>query len=760
MTYESRLKTFKKIIENPLSSPTAEGFHQKYELVQPRTEKENYNPKYDFYNLMQINFPSPKNVASGFRVVGEGAHIYPITNAVTKQAEITHQTIKAKGDILGLTPTIISPEISFDSHYESGYKLHSTLPGDSVHILKHLSVMRNLWENLIRNTLEFNTEGKVNKAFCMGRLTDSYGEFRQEVVILCTSNTKLCAFKKDGKYYEITPPGYDEKEISPLRHAMHCKNAANLARQDQDVLNNPRPGISGKTNILNVIKNSDLFFEEGSSSLAALNKWSSLMDDFQKDEALIDFDQAKQFFEDPEIFQDDKNHYLALLFRYHPKLGLECLETLKTSCPSDAKNRNGSNLAVCVTNNKSLPIIEKLAVIEKLIDKGVNCFERNKAEYHALDYALDQGQWQLVDKMLTLPHETPLKPSLAFVTAITNCIETQDQKDHLQAQKTLNDVLLQTDQVLSFDSNEIGGQKIQTNLLETLVLAGTPESVGLLLASNVNPNQSDFCLWLAINQNKESIAELLLEKGADPLRVSFMGCPLIEAAINGSPKVLELMINAAAKQQLKASRNDQMDRDQQNKIKVSFLSDIADKDNFTPLTAAVMGGDQNKIQLLLDKGIGLPSNERCVNRFCEVIKAVILNRDLKKLEILKDQLIDDRALSLNFLDNILFDDLKFLIANGFFDSKLKQMDPSTLEFARLVETLISMKDLHRLNSLSEQLKRLIKLDHLNNFQKLFLIEEKLIDPNELQIDVNALKEMEVLLVNLILIVIFLIQNRE
>lgn len=594
------------------------------------------------------------------------------------------------------------------------------LPGSASHILKHLSDITSFSE-LIENTLKFNKSGNVDKAFCISRMTNKSGDSIEEVIIL--HNPSICAFKRDGKYY-LTENGHKEIEISPFKHAILFRIAVRLGRKDEDILRNPIPGVSGENQVLSLMTNSDLFYQNQSSSQAALKKWLPLINQLQDTSAKVGYDQAKTFFEDSEIPQADKDHFLCSLSINHPELALELVEKLK-NCSLDSKTWTGQNLTSCAIL-KGNP-----AIVEKLVEKGANFFEKNVLGLSALDYALNSGLWEITDMILKQPHTKPLQPTRALILALQKFIKLSNvEKDSLGAKAVMDKLFLELDIDFPFSPFQIGEIEDKTNLLGAFILLELGEEpVSLLLASGADANQGD-CLLLAINAGNTKIIEELLSKGADPLKKNSTGLvPLIEAAAKRSPKVLELMIAAVTKKQLNSDNNSDnnneiVTQDKEGNSVASFISQVADKNKITPLIAAMISRDRNKIQLLLNKGVGLPTSGS-VEKFNDVLETLIDTEDLNNLQLLKNFLIDDRVF--NHLTSF---NKKFLLKNGLFDSNLNQINPASSTFAQLIFLLIEMKDIDSLNLLKTKLKSL-KFDSLSIDDKRFIINEKLIDPEVL-----------------------------
>ncbi len=124
------------------------------------------------------------------------------------------------------------------------------------------------------------------------------------------------------------------------------------------------------------------------------------------------------------------------------------------------------------------------------------------------------------------------------------------------------------------------------------VQEGNPETVALFLSAGMSPQITNKIgatpLLVAARFGRLKVAELLLQKGADPNAKDQQlgGTPLIAAAINGDPVLLNLLLTHGADPKIRAAKN-----------------------GMTALMAAAMAGQAKAVEILLDKGGGLDETD-------------------------------------------------------------------------------------------------------------------------------------------------------
>lgn len=124
------------------------------------------------------------------------------------------------------------------------------------------------------------------------------------------------------------------------------------------------------------------------------------------------------------------------------------------------------------------------------------------------------------------------------------------------------------------------------------VQQGDPEIVTLFLSAGMSPQVTNKIgatpLLVAARFGRLQVAELLLQKGADPNAKDQQlgGTPLIAAAINGDPALINLLLAHGADPKIRAERN-----------------------GMTALMAAAMAGQAKAVEFLLDKAGGLDETD-------------------------------------------------------------------------------------------------------------------------------------------------------
>ena len=689
-TLNSRLNALQGMIENPLTPQTTKGYRKQYESIQHKSEKKDY----DLKSLMQILLPGSKEATSSFHAIGEGDHLFPVTSIVIKQAELTREPITASGEMLGFYPKIVSTPIQASSLTT----LCSMQPGDASHLIKELSGVKSAKE-LIDHTLQFSKQGSVNKGFCIGKIHEASGNSIQEVVVLCTTTQSICAYQREGKYYAIQE-GRSETEISPLKHALLYQKAVLLDEK----------GVNSNANakaLLLADENSGLFYETVSSSKEALKTWGRLIDAFEDNKQEITYEQAANFFTDSQVLQEDKEHLLWGLFLSRPELALKLLENI-TALTSKAKNYTGSS----VTN--AVLVSGDIKVIEKFIEKGVDFYEQDERGVSGFDVALGQGNWPVIQRLLQIPHTIPITPNFRLLSAINKFLEMdKSTPNYIEAKKIIDQVFRETAKDIPCCPYTLGGIDGKTSLLGTYAFTGNAEAVNLLLEAGYSPNMHN-TLYLALSCKNDTIVELLLKNGADPLQPDSDGhVPLIESAAASPAEIFEKMLQL----QKNSSRSDHG----------NSISNIADASNITPLSAALISRDPKKIEKILNEKVELPDTNEKKEVFLSVLRTFIASDDKQYIGIVGRFLTDKYV-----LEHLTSAEITYLLQNDFFESAFISLGATSEEFAKLIQIAIVRNDQDRLSKLGAKLEE-VNLNLLSDGDKRYLIKQDLIDAEKLGI---------------------------
>lgn len=654
-------------------------------------------------------------IPGGFRPIGEGSKGFNITYATVKKAGLNIAST-SEGKKIGLAKEpkiVVPPQTEFLLIHplvievpliftKKNPVLMSMTPGSGHHFLKSLKLSESEHTNsidFIKKTLDFHKELSHGcKGFFIEELNHK-GTKIYHVIFKISSKEARCGWREGIKYYMTFPKRdqYNQEiivpiEVSRIEYATLCYETSLITKGSEKALRSVSAGYESDSIFQEALKEADfyptyekyLLFNHKILTSSEVEDW--LLEYIQKQElrykySLIAFlikqgnpSLALKLFNESHLTWPE---FSNLKFFDNPILSYaieanhaDLVEHLLKSANTEAFNIDG--------NPPLHQAISQLAALYKECKQGILNASMIKEKEKILDLLLQHGcgintknkrGWTAIALALSHRH---LVEKLINKGASLKQVNTEKGLTHYD-----------------------------------ISIGRSDESIDLLIEFGVIPGPN--VLNLAIELKDTDLLKKLLKAGANPFEIDPKGrVPLIEAILRAPAKVVKLLL------------------DREN-----CDLNVKDKNGLTPLEAAFIVGNQEKIQLLREAKAEISDISNLKSSLKSVFFRYVATQDIESFqEMLKFSHHDD--LEVYVADYLLkggyVNILKKLIATGYINVALK-----THSGQQLFEEIIKSGN-HSLIEISINAFNFLKANHSD---KLF---GDIIELNDLNLVQLAVKQ--------------------